>query len=48
MISSVVAMVIAAGYSLTTGSYGAIATVWAIVGPIVGAVINHYFGSQRG
>ncbi len=34
-------------YGLVTGRYMAVITVWAIAGPIIGAVVSHYFGPQR-
>jgi hypothetical protein len=35
------------GYGLVTGNFTAVIAVWAIAGPIIGAVVSHYFGSQR-
>jgi hypothetical protein len=40
-------LVVAGGYSLITGNYMAVITVWAIAGPIIGAIVSHYFGPQR-
>jgi len=34
-------------YGLWTGNYHALEGVWAIAGPIVGAVVAFYFGAQR-
>ena len=41
------AVVAAGGYSLFTGNFVAVAAVWAIVGPLIGAVVIYYFGPQR-
>ena len=35
------------GYGLITGNYTAVIVVWAVAGPIIGAVVSHYFGPQR-
>jgi hypothetical protein len=40
-------LAITGGYGLVTGNYTAVIAVWAIAGPIFGAVVSHYFGSQR-
>jgi len=34
-------------YGLRTGNYHALEAVWAIAGPIVGAVVTYYFGAHR-
>ena len=34
-------------YGLATGRYAAIEVVWAIAGPLVGAVVAFYFGAHR-
>ena len=41
------AVAVAGGYSLITGNFMAVITVWAIAGPIIGAIVSHYFGPQR-
>jgi hypothetical protein len=40
-------IVVTGGYGLITGNYMAVITVWAIAGPIIGAIVAHYFGPQR-
>lgn len=35
-------------YGLATGQFMAVELVWAIAGPLVGAVIAYYFGAIRG
>jgi predicted membrane protein len=32
---------------LITGDTTAISTVWAVTGPIVGALVSYYFGAHR-
>nr|WP_294504358.1 hypothetical protein [uncultured Rhodopila sp.] len=32
-------------YGLATGSYLAVEVVWAVAGPMLGALVTHYFGS---
>jgi hypothetical protein len=34
-------------YGLVTGNYTAIIGVWAVAGPIVGALMTYYFGPYR-
>jgi hypothetical protein len=34
-------------YGLATGNFLPLETVWAVGGPIVGAIVTYYFGSQR-
>ena len=45
--TTVLAVAIIGGYGLMTGNHTAAITVWAMAGPIAGAVISHYFGPQR-
>jgi hypothetical protein len=49
VIASVTAIgVVATGtYGLVTGNYTAVIAVWAVAGPIVGALVTYYFGPQR-
>jgi hypothetical protein len=49
VIASTAAMgIVATGaYGLVTSNYTAVITVWAIAGPIIGALVSHYFGPQR-
>jgi hypothetical protein len=39
------AIVITGGYGLATGTYVAVEVVWAVAGPMFGALVTHYFGS---
>jgi hypothetical protein len=39
------AVAITGTYGLVTGSYIAAEVVWAVAGPMLGAVTTHYFGS---
>jgi len=41
------ALAITGCFGLYFGNFGPIQSVWVVVGPIVGAMINHYFGSPR-
>lgn len=36
---------IAGCYGLATGSYVAVEIVWAVAGPMLGALVTHYFGA---
>jgi len=45
--TTVAAVVAAGGYGLITGNYMAIIGVWSVAGPIIGAMVTHYFGPQR-
>jgi hypothetical protein len=38
------AVVITSGYGLATGSYVALEVVWAVAGPMFGALVTNYFG----
>jgi hypothetical protein len=33
--------------SLVTGDYATVVAVWAVVGPLVGALVTYYFGLKR-
>jgi len=46
-LSAVAVVAVTGGYGLITGDYMAVRAAWAIAGPIVGAVVSHYFGPQR-
>jgi hypothetical protein len=35
------------GYGLITGIYTPLIAVWAVAGPLIGAVVTYYFGPQR-
>jgi hypothetical protein len=38
------AVAITGGYGLATGSYLAVEVVWAVAGPMFGALVTYYFG----
>lgn len=38
-------MTVAGVDGLATGSYLAVEVVWAVAGPMLGALVTHYFGS---
>jgi hypothetical protein len=38
------AVVITGGYGLATGSYVTVEVVWAVAGPMFGALVTYYFG----
>ena len=46
-ISAGVAVVVTGGYGLLTAHYTAVEVVWAVAGPIIGAIVAYYFGPQR-
>ena len=39
------AVAVSGFYGLATGSYLAVEVVWAVAGPMFGALLTHYFGS---
>jgi uncharacterized protein YqgC (DUF456 family) len=41
------AAAVAGIYGLVTGNFTPVAAVWAVAGPIIGAVVAYYFGPQR-
>jgi hypothetical protein len=45
--SVAIAVAVTGSYGLVTGQYVAIEVVWAIAGPLVGAVVAYYFGAHR-
>ena len=47
LILSALAVSITGGYGLFTGNYAVVGAVWAIAGPLVGAVVGHYFGPRK-
>lgn len=46
-LTAVTGVAVSGGYGLITGNYMAVITVWAIAGPIIGAVVSYYFGPHR-
>jgi hypothetical protein len=45
--AALVALVVTGIYGLFNQKYGPLVSTWAVVGPIVGAMITHYFGGHR-
>jgi hypothetical protein len=46
-LAAVSGVAVTGGYGLMVGNFMAVITVWAIAGPIIGAVVAHYFGPRR-
>jgi hypothetical protein len=46
-VSTVLAVVVTGVHGLLTGAYHLVEVVWAIAGPIIGAMVAYYFGPQR-
>jgi len=46
-ISVSAAIAVSGAYGLFTGNFTAVEVVWAVAGPIVGAMVLYYFGPQR-
>ena len=46
-VATIISVGVAGLYSLMTGRYEAVAAVWSVAGPIIGAVVAYYFGSRR-
>ena len=41
------AVVLTGVYGLATGSFVPLEAIWAVGGPIIGAIVAYYFGPQR-
>ena len=41
------AVLVTGVHSLVTGDYATVVAVWAVVGPLVGALVTYYFGLKR-
>jgi len=46
-ISAAAALVITGGYGFLTRNYVPVEVVWAVTGPIIGALVAYYFGPRR-
>jgi hypothetical protein len=46
-VATIISVGVAGLYSLMTGRYEAVAAVWSVAGPIIGAVVAYYFGPRR-
>ena len=46
-VSAIAAIATTGAYALPTGNVTPLMTTWAVVGPIVGAMVTYYFGPQR-
>ena len=42
-----IATFLAGGYGLVAGNFMPVTAVWSVAGPIIGALVTHYFGPQR-
>jgi hypothetical protein len=42
-----VAVVFTGAYGLATGNFVPLEAVWAVGGPMIGAIVAYYFGPQR-
>lgn len=46
-LATATAVGVSGSYGLVTHNYMPVAVVWSVAGPIVGAMVTHYFGPQR-
>ena len=46
-LATIAAVAITGSYGLYTGKFGPVNAVWIVAGPIIGAVVNHYFGRHE-
>jgi hypothetical protein len=46
VVAALFALALTGFFGLKTSEYGPIQTVWVVVGPIMGAMVNHYFGGR--
>jgi hypothetical protein len=46
-VATLLAVGITGIYGLVTGAYFAVVAVWSVAGPLMGAMVAHYFGSHR-
>jgi len=47
VMAALAAITITGTYGLFYQKYGPLQSTWVVVGPIVGAMVNHYFGGHR-
>jgi hypothetical protein len=47
VLASLAAIAVTGFYGLFYQKYGPLQSTWIVVGPIVGAMVNHYFGGHR-
>jgi nitrate reductase NapE component len=47
VLASLCALAVTGAYGLLYHTYGPVQSTWVVVGPIMGAMINHYFGGHR-
>jgi len=45
--TSLIAVATTGIFGLIYNKFGPLQSTWVVVGPIVGAMVNHYFGSPR-
>jgi hypothetical protein len=46
-ISAPLALSVSGLYGLWYHNYGPLESLWVVIGPILGAMVNHYFGGHR-
>ena len=46
-VATVIGVMVAGGYSLIVGDFTAVIGAWSVAGPIIGALVAHYFGPKR-
>jgi hypothetical protein len=47
VLASLGALAVTGAYGLSYHTYGPVQSTWVVVGPIMGAMVNHYFGNHR-
>jgi len=47
VLAALAAISVTGAYGLFYQKYGPLQSTWVVVGPIVGAMVNHYFGGNR-
>lgn len=47
ILAAVVGLAFAGFHGFYTGNFVAVAAVWAVAEPVIGAVVSHYFGPER-
>jgi hypothetical protein len=46
-VASGLAVSVTGAHGLVTGDYATVVAVWAVAGPLVGALVTYYFGLKR-
>jgi hypothetical protein len=47
VVTALGALIVTGLYGLATQKFSPLQSVWVVVGPIIGAMVNHYFGGHR-